>query len=127
MTVEAKGPSGAPATFGAATATDVVDGALATTCDHASGATYPIGVTTVTCSATDAHGNSSAASFTVTVRDTTAPVVTTPGNVTVEAKGPSGAPATFGAATATDVVDGALATTCDHTSGDDVPDWGSRR
>ena len=121
VTVEATSPAGAAATFVDATALDIVDGPVAATCDHLSGETFPIGVTTVTCSATDAHGNSGTASFTVTVTDTTAPVVSPPADVTVEATGPAGAPATFADATADDIVDGPLAASCDHASGDTFP------
>jgi hypothetical protein len=42
----------------------------------------------VNCSKTDAAGNTGYGSFTVTVRDTTAPVITAPGNVVAEATGP---------------------------------------
>ncbi len=121
VTVEATGPSGATATFVDATALDIVDGAIAATCDAASGDLFALGVTTVTCSATDAHGNTGTATFTVTVLDTTAPVVTPPGDVLVEATSPAGAVATFADATAEDVVDGPLAASCDHLSGDTFP------
>ncbi len=50
-----------------ATATDAIDGSIAVTCSPASGDTFPTGVTTVLCSATDAHANSAFASFHVTV------------------------------------------------------------
>lgn len=72
MSVEATGPGGATATF-SATAKDAVDGATDVTCDPASGSTFVLGTTTVTCSSTDAAGNADAAHFTVTVQDTTAP------------------------------------------------------
>ncbi len=121
VTVEATSAAGAVATFADATADDIVDGSLEVTCDHASGESFPMGVTTITCSATDAHGNTGTASFTVTVSDTTAPVVTPPADVTVEATGGSGAPVTFGTATALDTVDGPVAVTCDHTSGEMFP------
>ncbi len=49
-----------------ATATDAIDGNIAVTCSPASGDTFPPGVTTVICSATDAHANSAFASFHVT-------------------------------------------------------------
>jgi hypothetical protein len=58
-----------------ATATDIVDGSVAVHCDPASGSTFPIGTTTVQCTATDAHNNTADGSFTVTVGDTTPPVI----------------------------------------------------
>jgi hypothetical protein len=51
-----------------ATATDSVDGALVATCLPGSASTFPVGTTTVRCTATDAHNNSSQGSFTVTVK-----------------------------------------------------------
>ena len=104
ITVEATGPAGAAVTFGAS-ASDAVDGSVTPDCDATSGATFPLGPTTVTCSATDAHGNTSSGSFDVTVQDTTAPTLTLPGDITVEATGPAGAAVTFGAS-ASDAVDG---------------------
>jgi len=115
MTVEATGSGGAAVTF-TATATDNIDGTDPVTCAPASGSTFPIATTTVTCHATDAHGNTGSASFTVTVRDTTPPVVTVPANMTVEATGPSGATVTF-TASATDIVDGTDTVTCAPASG----------
>ncbi len=44
---------------------------------HSSGATFPLGTTTVTFTATDAAGNTSTASFDITVEDQEAPVFTT--------------------------------------------------
>ncbi len=51
----------------AVSATDDRDGAVAASCSKASGSAFTIGTTTVTCSATDAAGNTGTASFTVTV------------------------------------------------------------
>lgn len=49
-------------------------------CTPASGTSFPVGVTTVTCTATDGAGNAAASSFTVTVTSTpSGPPVTTPG------------------------------------------------
>jgi hypothetical protein len=61
-----------------------VDDSVTVNCDKVSGDTFPLGTTTVNCSATDAAGNTSTASFNVTVvaaSDTTAPTVfsTNPG------------------------------------------------
>ena len=47
----------------------------------ASGAAFPKGVTTNTWRATDAAGNTSTCSFTVTVNDTQAPTITCPANI----------------------------------------------
>jgi hypothetical protein len=49
------------------------------TCSRASGSTFPVGQTDVTCSATDGSGNSSSCGFNVKVQgDTTPPVITCP-------------------------------------------------
>ncbi|MER6606318.1 VWA domain-containing protein [Streptomyces sp. NPDC000927] len=56
LTVRAKEKEGARVTY-RATAQDVTDGALPVTCDPPSGSLFPVGVTTVTCSATDSAGN----------------------------------------------------------------------
>ena len=51
-----------------------------------SGATFPVGITTNTFTATDASGNVSVpCSFTVTVTDTQLPTITAPNNITVNA------------------------------------------
>lgn len=50
------------------TATDVVSGTVTPICTPASGSLFPIGTTTVACSATDLSGNTAIGSFSVTVR-----------------------------------------------------------
>jgi hypothetical protein len=74
ITAEATGPSGRAVSY-SATANDLVDGSRPVTCDHASGSTFPLGTTTVQCTATDTHNNTAHGSFTVTVRDTTPPTI----------------------------------------------------
>jgi hypothetical protein len=81
--IECTGPSGANATVGA-TATDNCALTGSPTCVPPSG-NFPIGSTTVTCSASDQSGNSSTCQSTVKVVDTTPPVVTC-----VESFNPSG-------------------------------------
>jgi uncharacterized repeat protein (TIGR01451 family) len=49
------------------------------TCAPASGSCFPVGTTTVTCTATDASNNTATCSFTVTVNDC---VITCPANIT---------------------------------------------
>jgi Ca2+-binding RTX toxin-like protein len=76
------------------------------TCLPASGATFPLGTTTVTCTATDAAGNARTGTFPVTVRDTTPPTLTLLGADLVVL--PVGAPYTDAGAMAFDLVDGDL-------------------
>lgn len=118
--VEAVGPDGAHVAF-TASASDLVDGAVTTSCSPASGDLFPLGTTTVTCTAADTRGNDSAATFAVTVSDTTAPAIQTPSVPTAEATGADGATVTFDAPSATDAVDGHPVVTCDHASGDLFP------
>jgi HYR domain len=115
ITKEASGPNGAAVSF-SASASDVVDGAVNVNCTPASGSTFALGTTTVSCSATDAHGNTASGSFDVTVQDTTPPTLHLPANITEEATGPSGAAVTF-SVSASDVVDGSVGVTCTHASG----------
>jgi outer membrane protein assembly factor BamB len=66
ITVNATSPNGAVVTY-SVSATDPDDAVASLTCAPPSGSTFPIGTTTVHCTATDTHGNTSAASFTVHV------------------------------------------------------------
>ena len=121
MTLEATSADGAIATWDAPTASDLVDGPVDVSCDANSGDTFPLGETTVTVSATDAAGNTATKDFTVTVVDTTAPVITVPADMTVEAAGPDGATVTWDAPTASDLVDGPVDVSCDAASGSTFP------
>ncbi|MCI0479013.1 HYR domain-containing protein, partial [Candidatus Uhrbacteria bacterium] len=75
MTVEATSAAGAIVTF-TTTSLDLVDGSVPVICTPPSGSTFALGTTTVNCSATDAHDNTSSGSFSVTVVDTTPPDIT---------------------------------------------------
>jgi hypothetical protein len=119
QTLEATNPGGTVATY-SATATDFVDGTDTVTFTPASGSTFAIGTTTVTYSATDAHGNTSSGTFTVTVQDTTPPVLSSVSNQTLEATSPNGAVATY-SATATDIVDGSDLVVFNSPSGSTFP------
>jgi hypothetical protein len=77
---------------------------------------FAVGKTPVTCTATDAHGNSAIGSFFVTVKDTTPPIIAVPGPITVTAPDAAGASVAYGA-TATDTVDGVVPVTCLPASG----------
>ena len=63
---------------------------------------YPVGTTTVTWTATDEHGNITTKTQTVTVQDTTAPVLTVPEDKIVEATAVQ-TPVELGEAEATDI------------------------
>jgi hypothetical protein len=67
ITVNATSPTGAVVTY-SVSATDPDDTVASLSCAPASGTTFPIGTTTVTCTASDTHGNSSTATFTVHVK-----------------------------------------------------------
>ncbi|MEV8451012.1 VWA domain-containing protein [Streptomyces sp. NPDC052095] len=56
LTVRAEDKGGAHVTY-TATAEDATDGTLPVTCEPASGSLFPVGITTVTCTATDSAGN----------------------------------------------------------------------
>ncbi len=71
MSVEATSSAGANVTY-VASATDN-QGQASVACSHPSGSNFPLGTTTVTCTATDSSSNTAQAAFTVTVRDRTAP------------------------------------------------------
>jgi hypothetical protein len=66
MTVDATGPGGAVVAY-TVTATDNI-GVTSQHCAPASGTLFPIGATTVRCTAADAAGNAASASFAVTVK-----------------------------------------------------------
>jgi gliding motility-associated-like protein len=78
------GSCDATVTWTAPTATDNCAGVTLTS-SHLPGDLFALGTTTVTYTATDAAGNTSSASFTVTVNDTENPTITAPADVTVSA------------------------------------------
>jgi uncharacterized repeat protein (TIGR01451 family) len=66
QTVTVTSEAGTPVSYAVQNVTDNCPG-VSLVCSPPSGSTFPVGTTTVTCTATDASGNSSACSFTVTV------------------------------------------------------------
>jgi hypothetical protein len=119
LTVQPTGPEGATVGFDASAA-DLVSGTVPVSCTPASGSVFPLGPTLVTCTATDGAGNEASVSFTVSVQDGEAPVVTVPDSRTVEANGPGGAIVHYEAPTAVDTVEGPIAPpdiTCTMPSG----------
>ncbi|MBK8852469.1 MAG: HYR domain-containing protein [Saprospiraceae bacterium] len=98
------GTCGAVATYTAPVGTDNCPGSTTVrTAGLASGATYPVGVTTNTFQVTDASGNTATCSFTVTVTDNQVPNITCPANVNQNvSSGTCGAVATYTAVVGTD-------------------------
>ncbi len=76
--VDATDPAGATVTYVIPDAADAGSGVTSIDCAPPPGTVFEIGVTTVTCTATDASGNSTSASFEVTVVDAVPPVVAVP-------------------------------------------------
>ena len=119
VSAEATGPTGARVVY-EVSSQDAVDGTLVVACSPASGSTFAIGTTTVNCSVTDSNNNRATSQFSVTVADSSPPVLNLPTSVTVEAAGPAGAPVIFNAS-ASDLVDGSTTTTCSANSGTILP------
>ena len=78
---------------------------------------FPLGATTVIFDATDAAANTGTAQATVTIVDTTEPVLILPEDITVEAASQTGANVDLPEVTATDTVDPAPEVSCDPSSG----------
>lgn len=114
--VEATGPEGATVTFDTE-ATDAVDPDPEVKCNLASGTILAIGPHEVSCTATDATGNTSdPVVAAITVRDSIPPSMVIPADMIVEATGPNGAVVTF-EVPATDTVDPNPEVTCEPASG----------
>jgi len=110
---EATGPSGANVIF-SVSGYSFVTPSPTISCDHASGAMYPLDVTVVTCTAADSAG-ATTGSFEIYVTDTVAPIVHVPADIASSTE-----VVTF-TATATDAIDGSIAVTCSPASGDKFP------
>jgi hypothetical protein len=109
VTAEAAGPSGTAVTYAAPATHDAVDGDGVASCAPASGSTFPLGNTNVSCTAADRAGNVAApVSFAVRVVDTTAPTASVAGTTALD-EGGTGA----WTVTASDLVSGALAVAWD--------------
>jgi len=113
LIAEATSPAGATVSYATPSATDTVSASVL--CAPVSGSTFPLGVTTVTCTATDPAHNTSLKTFTVTVRDTTAPVIGAVANITAEATSAAGAIVTYATPSVSDAVGATIA--CAQASG----------
>ena len=116
------GACGAVVTWTAPTITDNCPGVTVTS-THTSGSTFPIGITTVTYTATDAKGNVNVCSFTVTVTDNEAPVLSNcPADITVnQLFNICGAPVLWTPPTFTDNCSAGLVVTTSHLPGTTFP------
>jgi hypothetical protein len=99
-----------------ATAVDLIDSAATTSCAPVSGSTFAIGTTTVHCDTHDASGNTGGGSFSVTVHDTTGPLLQLPAPISLDATVTPTVTVSY-AATATDLVDAAPTVSCLPVSG----------
>jgi hypothetical protein len=97
-------------------AIDQIDGPSAVICAPASGAVFPIGDNTVSCSSSDSVGNTSRGSFVVAVGDSSDPILTLPEDITLETQSAGGAVVDY-QVSATDAVDSSVAIACAPQSG----------
>lgn len=116
-TAEATSPSGTAVSYPLPAATDAVS-APAVVCAPLSGSVFALGSTPISCAATDAAGNSSTVSGSVTVADTTPPTWTTfPSDIVVTATSATGASVQYAVPTAADVASASVTVACDRASG----------
>lgn len=117
-------PGGGVVNYAAATASDNCDASPAITYSHASGSTFPIGVTTVAVTATDDAGLSASETFTVTlIPDTTKPTFdSVPTDIgPLECNQAGGRIVTYDAASASDDCDVSPDLAYSHASGSVFP------
>lgn len=120
MTVEGDEVGGAVVSY-TATASDPEDGSLSPDCSPASGAFFPLGSTTVDCTATDSAGHRVSGSFDVTVVDTTPPSLGPLGPVDLTTTDPAGTTASYALPTAVDLVDPSPVVSCAPAPGTWLP------
>src|SRR5205085_4987558 len=85
------------------------------------GSTCTVGTTTVTCTATDASGNTATCSFTVRMNDTQAPTITCPTNTAVGTTSATGSTVAFTTPTVSDNCPGIGSPVCTPASGTNFP------
>ena len=117
VTVEAIGPSGATVTYSGVSGLDGLDGVVTVSCTPTSGTALPIGDTTITCTATDAHGNVGTQTFIAHIVDSVPPTIASPVDVTMQATSSAGAAVTYVAPATFDAVDGPGTAVCAPSSG----------
>jgi hypothetical protein len=116
LNAEATSAGGATVDFTATATDETAPAHPAVTCAPTSGSTFPLGATTVSCSATDSAGNTARGSFKVTVADTTPPAISALSNIDLEAES-AGTEVTWDDPTAFDAVSGSVPVSCSPSSG----------
>ena len=121
ITIETANQNGASATFNPQ-AIDNIDELLTPTCNYTSGSIFPIGTTTVICSATDSAGNSSSNSFNIIIElvDTSPPIINIPSSISDSTSNNTGKIITF-AVTASDNIGVTSGPICSPASGSVFP------
>jgi len=114
ITIEATGQF-TTVSLGTATATDNEDPSPAIT--NNAPASFPVGITTVTWTATDASGNSASDTQQITITDTTPPTIDQHADITVLTNNPAGVAVSYDAPATHDLVDGDGTATCTPLSG----------
>ena len=115
--VEAVSSAGATYSFSATDNLDNGPDRPDLSCTPSSGATFGLGVTSVSCTATDAAGNQTTGAFDVTVRDRTAPVLDQHQDVVENQQSSQGAVVDYALPGATDAVDPNPSVNCSPDSG----------
>ena len=111
ITAEQTSADGTPVDTGVATTTDICDSGPVVISDAPD--VFPLGPTVVTWTATDLSGNSTSATQTITVVDTTPPSLTPPADLTAEQVCRNGTAVEFGAPIVSDLCDTDVAATND--------------
>ncbi len=86
ITVDTTSITGTAVTYDV-TATDNYDTTVPVACTPESGSNFSIGTTEVSCTASDAAGNTASTTFDVIVEDASPPMITPPADITTEATG----------------------------------------
>jgi hypothetical protein len=120
IVAQATSAAGANVFFMLPTAVDTGNAGTSVACSPPPNTTFPMGVDTVTCTASDPRGNKSSASFTVTVADTLAPLLSPTADITLNSPTGQGLVVTY-PLTAIDQVDGPMTPSCNHDSGSLFP------
>ncbi|WNG45835.1 HYR domain-containing protein [Archangium minus] len=120
VTAEATSAQGTTVSYPRPTASDDQTATPTLSAIPPSGSNFPLGTSQVNVNVFDEAGNHATCTFTVTVRDTTAPTVTCPGNVVTEATGAQGATVNYPPPVATDLITTAYFSV-NHPSGSTFP------